>query len=189
MKRRCFTLLQGTPCAAVRDRHQRRLVGGLLEKSAEDCGGVFAKLAVVRTKGSEKMGIDVELTGNLAIDEDGNNDFRFSFESAGEVARIGMDVVHNDGFTVRSGGAADSLIQRDAGVGSHRAFERPENEHVAVPFFLEHVEADPVVAGKFFVKEHDDSFHECFARGAGRGEGVEFQNQIGSFYVCRGHGE
>jgi hypothetical protein len=150
---------------------------------------VFAKLAVVRTKGREKMGIDVEFTGDPAVGEDGSNDFGFSVERTGEVARVGIDVVHNDGFTVGSGGAADALIQRDAGVGSHRAFERPENEHVAVPFFLEHVEADPVVAGKFSMEERDDSFHERFARGAGRGEGIEFQDQICSFYVCRGHGE
>ena len=110
---------------------------------------MFAKLAVVRTKGSEKMGIDVEFTGDLAVDENGNNDFGFCFERTGEVARVGIDVLHNDGFTAGSGGAADALIQRDAVVGSHRAFERPENEHVAVPFFFEHVEADPVVAGKF----------------------------------------
>jgi hypothetical protein len=78
---------------------------------------VFAKLAVVRTKGSEKMGVNVEFTGDLAVDEDGNNDFRFGFERTGKVARVGIDLVHNDGFTFGGGSATNALIQRDASVG------------------------------------------------------------------------
>jgi len=136
--------------------------GVRFEEFTEDCGGVFAEFAVVGAEGGEEVGVDVEFADDFAADEDGDDDFGFGFERAGEVAGIGVDVVNDDGFAAGGRGPADALVKRDAGVGRHGAFEGAEDECVA-SFPFEHVEADPVVAGEFFVEKGDDGFHERFA--------------------------
>ena len=107
---------------------------------------MFAEFAVVGAEGGEEVGIDVEFADDFAADEDGDDDFGLGFERAGEVARVGVDVVDDDGFTAGGRGAADALVEGNAGVGRHGALERAEDEGVAA-FPFEHVEADPVVAG------------------------------------------
>lgn len=156
------------------------------EEFAEGGGGVFAEFAVVGAEGGEEVGIDVKFADDFAADEDGDDDFGFGFEGAGEIARVGIDVVDDDGFAAGSSGAADALIEGDAGVGRHGAFERAEDERVAA-FPFEHVEADPVVAGELFVEQSDDGFHEGFAGGGGLGERVELGNDVGRFQVCGRH--
>ena len=149
---------------------------------------MFAEFAVVGAEGGEEMGIDVEFADDFAADENGDDDFGFGFEGAGEIAGIGVDVVNDDGFTAGGRGAADALVKRDPGVGRHGALEGTEDERVA-SFPFEHVEADPVVASEFFVEERDDGFHERFAGCGGFGEGVELRNDVRRFQVCSGrHG-
>ena len=147
---------------------------------------MFAELAVVRAEGGQEVGVDVEFAGDFAADEDGNDDFGLCFEGAGEIARVGVDIVDDDGFAAGGRGAADALIERDAGMGRHGALEGAEDERVAA-FFFQHVEADPVVFGEFCVEERDDGFHERFGGRGGFGERIEFGDQIGGFQVCGGH--
>jgi hypothetical protein len=147
---------------------------------------VFAEFAVVGAEGGEEVGVDVELADDFAADEDGDDDFGFGFEGAGEVAGVGVDVVDDDGFAGGGGGAADALVEGNAGVGRHGALEGAEDERVAA-FPFEHVEADPVVAGELFVEKRDDGFHEGFAGGGGSGERVELGYQIGGFSLCGCH--
>jgi len=147
---------------------------------------VFAEFAVVGAEGGEEVGVDVEFADDFAADEDGDDDFGFGFERAGEIVGVGVDVVDDDGFAAGGRCAADALIEGNAGVGRHGALEGAEDERVAsIPF--EHVEADPVVAGELFVEKGDDGFHEGFAGGGGFGERVEFGHQIGGFSLCGGH--
>jgi hypothetical protein len=131
------------------------------------------------------VGVDVEFADDFAANKDGNDDFGFRFEGAGEVAGVGVDVVDDDGFAAGGRGAANALVERYARVGRHGAFERAEDKHVAA-FPFEHVEADPVVAGELFVKQRDDGFHESFAGCGGPGECVELGNDVGRFQVCSG---
>ena len=156
------------------------------EEFAEDGCGVFAEFAVVGAEGGEEVGVDVEFADDFAADEDGDDDFGFGFEGAGEIARVGVDVVNDDGFAAGGCGAADTLVERNAGVRRHGAFEGAEDERVAA-FPFEHVEADPVVAGELFVKKSDDGFHEGFAGRGGFGERVELGNHFGGFWVCGCH--
>jgi hypothetical protein len=147
---------------------------------------VFAEFAVVGAEGGEEVGVDVEFADDFAADEDRDDDFGFGFERAGEIAGVGVDVVDDDGFAAGGRGAADALIEGNAGVGRHGALEGAEDERVA-SFPFEHVEADPVVGGELFVEKGDDGFHEGFAGGGGFGERVEFGHQIGGFSLCGGH--
>jgi hypothetical protein len=147
---------------------------------------VFAEFAVVGAEGGEEVGVDVEFTDDFAADEDGDDDFGFGFERTGEVARVGVDVVDHDGFAAGGRGAADALIEGNASVGRHGAFEGAEDERVA-SFPFEHVEADPVVAGELFVEKGDDGFHEGFGGCGGFGERIELRDEVGRFQVCGGH--
>ena len=157
------------------------------EEFAEGGGGVFAEFAVVGAEGGKEVGVYVEFTDDFAADEDGDDDFGFGFERAGEIAGVGVDVVDNDGFAAGGRGATDALIEGNAGVGRHGALEGREDERVAA-FPFEHVEADPVVAGEIFVEKGDDRSHERFAGGGGLGERIELGNdEVGRFQVCSGH--
>ncbi len=147
---------------------------------------MLAEFAVVGAESGEEVGVDVEFADDFAVDEDGDDDFGFGFEGAGEIAGVGVDVVDDDGFASGGRGAADALVERNAGVGRHGAFEAAEDERVA-SFPFEHVEADPVVAGELFVEERDDGFHERFGGCGGLGERVELRNDVGRFQVCGRH--
>jgi len=140
---------------------------------------VFAEEAIVGAEGSEEMGVDIEFTGDFAVMEDGDNDFGFGFEGAGEIARIVGDVVDDDGFAGAGRGATNALIERDARVGSHGALEGAEKKSGVIGVFTKHVEADPVVFGELAVKECDDVLHESFGGKGGDGETVEFSDEVG----------
>ncbi len=148
------------------------LLGVGFEEFAEEGRGVFAEKAIVGTKGGEEVGVNVEFTGDFAMNEDGDDDFGFGFERAGEVAGIAADVVNDDGLARAGSGAANALVERDAGVGRHGAVEGAENEDVAIGFLFEQVEAHPVVFGELAVKERDDAFHQGFAGSGCDGQSV-----------------
>ena len=132
-----------------------------LDEFAEQRRSVFAEHAVVGTEGGEEVRVDVEFAGDLAMDENGNDDFGFGLERTSEIARVGVDIVDDNGFAGGGRCAADALIEGDARVGSHRALERAEDEDVVIPFFFEHVKTNPVVAREFFVEERNDTLHEA----------------------------
>jgi hypothetical protein len=159
------------------------------DEFAQEGGGVFAEFAVVGAKGSVEVGVDVEFADDFAAGEDGDDDFGFGFERASEIAGVGVDVVDDDGFAGGSGGPADALVERDAGVGRHGAFEGAEDEDVLIGVFFEHVKADPVVAGEFFVEEGDDGFHEGVGVWGRAGKGVEIGEEVGWFGLGCGHRE
>ena len=134
----------------------------LLEPAAEECGGVFAKLAILVGEGCGEMAVDVEFADDFSFDEDGDDDFGFCFQRTREIARIGIDVIDDDGFSAGGGCAANSLMKRDARVRSHGAAEGAEDEHVLGGLVLDHVKADPIVLEKICVEERDDAGHEGF---------------------------
>ena len=131
-----------------------------LEEAAEEAGGVFAEGAIVRAEGGEEMRVDVEFADDFVVNEDGNHNFGFGFEGAGEITRIGIYVSDDNGLAGGGRGAADALVERNAGVGRHGALEMTENENVVVAFLFEHVKANPVVTSDFFVEESDDALHK-----------------------------
>jgi len=163
-------------------------VGGALEEAAEDGGSVFAELAVVRAEGGQEVGVDVEFADDFAVSEDRDDDFGLGFEGAGEVAGIGIDIIDDDGLAAGSRGATNALIEKDARVGRHGALEWAEDQDVVIALFLEHVEASPVVAGKFLVEQGDHAIHERFGGVRGARQGIELGDQVGWLCVCGGHG-
>jgi Di-haem cytochrome c peroxidase len=83
--------------------------------------------------------VDIEFAGNLAVYENRHNDFGLGLQRASEIAGIGVDIVDDNGFAGRSGGAANTLVERNAGVRGHRALEGSKNQNVALGIFFEHV--------------------------------------------------
>src|SRR5690242_9440177 len=94
------------------------------DELAEELGGVLAELAVIGTEGGGDVAVNVEFADDFSSCENRNDDFRFCFDGAGEIARIVVHVVHNDGLSGRSSRTADSLVERNACVGSGGAAER-----------------------------------------------------------------
>ena len=165
--------------------------GGLgvgLEEFAEEGGGVFAEYAIAGAKGGEEVGIDVEFADDFAMDEDGDDDFGFGFERAGEIAGIAGDVVNDDGHAAAGSGAANALVERDADVGRHGALEGAEDEDVAAGFVLEHVEANPIVFGELLVEQRGDVFHQGFAGSGCDGQAIQLEDEGGRFRMSGGHG-
>ena len=158
-----------------------------LEEFAEEHGGVFAELAVVAAEGGEGVGVDIEFTGDFAMNEDRDNNFGFGFKRTGEIAGIGIDIVDDEGFPGGGCGTTDALIKRDAGVGRHGALEGAEDKGAGI--LLKHVKADPVITRELFVEKIDDALHESFGRGGRSGESVQSGNQVGCFCVRGGHEE
>jgi len=144
-----------------------------LDEFAEQSGCVFAESAVVGTKSSEEMRVDVEFSGDFAVNEDRDDDFGFGLERAGEIAGVRVYVAHDNGLAGGGGRAADALMERNARVGRHTAFERTEDEHVTVAFLFEHVKANPVIASKFLVEERDDALHEGVGGSGGDSEAIQ----------------
>ena len=72
---------------------------------------------------------------------DRHDDLGSCLEAAGEVARIGVHVVHDDRHLLGGRGTADAAAERDARVRGRLADEGPEHQLVAI----EQVDADPVV--------------------------------------------
>ncbi len=150
---------------------------------------MFAEFAVIGAEGGVKVRVDVEFADYFVVNENRDYDFRFCLEGAGQVARIGIDVVDDDGLAGGGSGATDALMERDTCVRSHAAFEGAENEDVIIVFFFEHVKADPIVPSEFFVKKGDDAFHEGISVGGRNGEAIENWDEGGGFWVCGGHDE
>jgi len=151
------------------------------EEFAEESGGVFAKKAIVRAEGGEEVGVDVEFTSDPAVNENGDDDFGFGFEGAGEISGIAADVVDNDGLASAGSCATDALVERDTGVRRHGALEGAEDEDVAISLFFEHVEANPVVLGKPGMKQRDDVAHQGFGGSGGDGEAIELEDKVRRF--------
>ena len=142
------------------------------EEVADEGGGVLAELFVVGAEGGWEVAIDVQLSDDLAGGEDGDYDFGFGFKRAGEVARVVVDIIDDDGPASGGGGTADSLVELDAGVRRHGAAKGSEDEYGrCAGKFLNHVEADPVVAKHVFMKELDDAFEKVIG-GFGRGDKI-----------------
>ncbi len=143
-----------------------------IEEFADYGGGVFAEQAIVGAEGGQEVGVDIEFTGDFAVMEDGDDDFGFGFEGAGEIAGIAADVVNDDGHAATGSGTANALVERDTSVGRHGALEGAEDEDIAIGFLFEHVEANPIVFDELAVKERDDVFHQGFAGSGGDGQAV-----------------
>jgi hypothetical protein len=148
---------------------------------------VFAESAITGAEGGGDVRVDVEFADNFAVNANGDDDFGFGFKRAREIAWIGINVVDDDGLSRGSSGAANALVQRDAGMGSHGSLEGAENENVTIAILFQHVKADPIVARKSFVKHSDDGLHERVGGAARNGERVESRDEVRGFGLCGGH--
>src|SRR3974390_3291988 len=118
------------------------------EVFTQGISGAFAEFAVFCAEGSGEMTIDIKFTDYFSLYEDGDYDFRFCFQGAGQIARVGINVIDEDGLATRGGGSADALVEGNAGMRGHRAAEGTKDEHVGIAGQFQHVKADPVVAGE-----------------------------------------
>jgi hypothetical protein len=107
-----------------------------------------------------------------------------TIEEAGEIARVFCNVVDDDYFAGGGCSAAEALAKRDSGIGCEAAGEGPDDEVVRVGG-VDQIEADPVVAGHFFVELVHDVLHQAFDVWRGRCVGLELLQEL---RLRRGHG-
>ena len=69
----------------------------------------FQKSPVVWSKCTEVMTVDVDLPNDLISHTNRNDDLRLCFDRTGEIARIGRDIVDDNGFALRYRRTADAL--------------------------------------------------------------------------------
>src|ERR1017187_495487 len=148
----------------LRARLWRQQSCGCLQVSPNQAGAVLDELAVVCGEGRGLVAVDIKLSNHSTVYENRGDDFGLGFERAGEIARIGVYIVDDHGLGGGDSRATDSLVQRDARVGSCRSRVGAENEHglSAVGGYFKHVEADPIVMFEQFLEALDDHHHEMF---------------------------
>lgn len=157
------------------------------EEATDDGGGVLAELAVIGTESGKEVAVNVELADDFSVHKNRNDDLGFRFEGTGEIASVAVDVIHNNCFSGGSCGSTDALIERNARVGRERTDKRTKYQDFASGFVLEHVKANPVVSGEFFVQEICDFLHEVIGIRAGDRKRIDFRDQVGTFESGRGH--
>ena len=93
-----------------------------LDEAADDDGACFEEVTVSGGEGCGVVAVDVDFADDFAVGVDGHDDFGFGFDGAGEIARVGMDVVYDDRLILRDGGSADALVNgmRVCSVGAPR---------------------------------------------------------------------
>jgi len=155
-------------------------LGGVAgEEVADEGGGALAEVSILGAEGGGEVAVDVQLANNLAGGVDGDDDFGLCLQRAGEVAGIVVDVIDNHGLAGGGGGTADSLVELNAGMRRHRAAKGAEDENGGrAGKFLDHVEADPVVAQHVFVKQLDDAFEKVTGGVGRRGESTELLDAL-----------
>lgn len=128
-------------------------------------------------EGVGEIAFDVEFTGKLFVYEEGHDHFGLHQRRAGEIARVGGDVLDNDNLAGAGGGAAEAGVEGNAGVGSKAAGIRADNEVAGVGGINE-IKANPIVAGHFFMKAVGHALHEGLGGGSGGGKGMEFLEEL-----------
>ena len=139
------------------------------QPGSDDASSFFQKGAVGFREGGRGVAIDVDFADNAAISADRDNDLGFCTDGAGKIARIGVYVVHDDGFTGGYRCATNSLTDGNAEVRGGLANEGAEDQGLRVGG-IEHIEAGPIVMREFGGDGRDDGFLEGIERGRGRGQ-------------------
>src|SRR5579862_3090115 len=91
------------------------------------------------------MAVNIELTDHAAVNENRYDNFRFGFERAGQVSRIFAHIIDHHRLPAGSSRPADSLVQWNAGMRRHRAFECPQDKYRWLRARLEQIKTHPVV--------------------------------------------
>src|SRR5208282_3714940 len=113
----------------------------LFQLLPDNFGAVLDEFLVVDPERRGEMAVDVEFAGDLVLNENRHNDFRFCLQRTGQVAGIFADVVDDDRFAAGSGGPANSLVERNSRVRSHGAHESLQHQHGRLGAGFEHVKA------------------------------------------------
>src|SRR5579884_4396748 len=154
--------MQTATCATHTPRKsgEMRRSGMGFQKAPDECCGVLTELAVLGGKGSKEMAVNIQFADDFAAHKDGDDNFRFRFKRAGQIARVVVDVIHDNCLAGGGSGSADTLIERDAGVGSHGAAKWAEGQNFLIAVFLNHVKADPIVFNKPLMQEVGNTMHQ-----------------------------
>src|SRR5579863_1034384 len=160
-------------------------LAGFFELRSDQGGAVLDETLIFGSKRGREMAVNVEFANHSAMDKDGHNNFRFSFERAGQITRIFAHIVDYHGFSARCRRATNALMQRNPRVRRHGALEGSEREHGRLRTHLQHIEADPVVFQHAVVQQLDHLLHQVLRGERGRGKLAHF---VADFFHPAGNG-
>src|ERR1039458_4374435 len=136
---------------------------------ADDAAGFFKEAAVGLGEGGWGVAVDIDFAYYFAVGVDGDYDFGFGLDGAGEITRVGVDVVYDYCFSRGGCRAADAFRYGDADVGGGGADIGAEDEGLVV-VGVEHVKAGPVGVGGVLSDGLDDGLLEGFEGWCGCGQ-------------------
>src|ERR1700679_4014729 len=105
----------------------------LFRKCISDQGGAgFGKVLLWLRERAGKIALDIELSYQLVLNEDGNYDFTLHQRRPRKVTVIFCHIMYYDGPTVGGRSPAESGVEGNAGVGSEAARESPDQQDARV---------------------------------------------------------
>src|SRR5208282_3686901 len=87
--------------------------GPSLRHFPQERRGGFQQVPVFVREGRGLVAVDIDFAQDAALMEDGHHDFRTCFQTAGEVSRVGVYVVHDQSLAGGSRRAADAPMERN----------------------------------------------------------------------------
>jgi len=114
-----------------------------------ESGDSLQQLAVLSSKRGGLVTVDVDFAQDTASVEDRHHDFRARFQAAGQVPRVSVYIIYNNGLAGGSRGAADALAQRNPRMWGGFALEWTQQQF----FSLEQVETHPVILRALAVQQ------------------------------------
>ena len=114
------------------------------DKFSKDAGALLEKASVRVTEGVQIVTVDIDLPDDSTVCPDRDNNLRSRFDGAGQIPRVGCDVIDDNRLALGHGGSADSFAHRYANMFGRGTMKGSEHQKIWVQR-IEHVEADPVV--------------------------------------------
>ena len=114
------------------------------DKLSKDAGALLEKASVRVTEGVQIVTVDIDLPDDSTVCPDRDNNLRSRFDGAGQIPRVGCDVIDDNRLALGHGGSADSFAYSYANMFGRGTMKGSEHQKIWVQR-IEHVEADPVV--------------------------------------------
>lgn len=121
-----------------------------------NAGHLFKKSQIELCESGRIVAVDIDLSDSFSVHIDRNNDLGLGLDGTREIARIGVDIVHDNGLARSDSRSADALSDGNTHMRRRFANERTEQQRLGIAG-IEHVEAGPIVMRKVLSDGCDDS--------------------------------
>jgi hypothetical protein len=132
---------------------------------SHEAGAILDKILMFGSKCRGEVAVNIQLAHHRPANKNRHDDLGLGLQGTCQISRIFADVIHNDRLAGGRGCAANALIERNARMRRHSAFELAQHQHWRPSARFEHVEAHPVIFQHALVQELHHRPHELLAAG------------------------